>query len=215
MPELSRGQFWEQRFAATDTYIFGETPNAFLVSQAKRIKPGDRVLAVADGEGRNGVFLAGLGAQVHAIELSAAAIAKAKRLAASRGLSLNWEQVDVTDWTWPEAAYDVVAAIFVQFITPDERQAFFTHLKRALKPGGVLLMQGYRPEQRAYKTGGPPEIDQLYTEAQLRDAFSDMEIVELRAHDSVIEEGGGHSGMSALIDLVAVRPTRDELTQEF
>jgi hypothetical protein len=164
MVQQDRAAFWETRFARTEHYVFGEAPNAFLVTQAHRIKPGMCVLAVADGEGRNGVFLASLGAAVHATEISAAAIAKA------------------------------------------ERPAFFAHLKRALKPGGVLLLQGYRPEQRGYNTGGPPEVEQLYTEAQLREVFADMEIVELRAHDSVIEEGAAHSGMSALIDLVAIRP---------
>lgn len=206
MTELGRAAFWESRFAATEHYVFGEAPNAFLVEQAHRIKPGMRVLTVADGEGRNGVFLASLGGVVLATEISAAAIAKAKRLAEAHKVSLAWEQADVTSWAWPEAAYDVVVAIFVQFITPAERQAFFAHLKRALKPGGVLLLQGYRPEQRGYNTGGPPELDQLYTETQLREAFADMEIVTLRAHDSVIEEGSAHSGMSALIDLVAIRP---------
>ena len=164
------------------------------------------MLAVADGEGRNGAFLASLGAAVHATEISPAAIAKAKRLAEARKVKLTWEQADVTSWNWPRATYDVVVAIFVQFITPAERPAFFAHLKGALKPAGVLLLQGYRPEQRAYNTGGPPEVEQLYTEAQLREAFADMEIVELRAHDSVIEEGAAHAGMSALIDLVAIRP---------
>lgn len=206
MTQQDRAAFWENRFAATENYVFGEAPNAFLVSQAHRIKPGMRVLAVADGEGRNGVFLAGLGAAVHAAELSPAAIAKARRLAEARKVSLTWEQADVTRWDWPEAAYDVVAAIFVQFITPAERPAFFAHLHRALKPGGVLLLQGYWPEQRGYNTGGPPEVEQLYTEAQLREAFAGMEIAELRVHDSVIEEGAAHSGMSALIDLVAIRP---------
>ncbi len=205
MAQLPRAEFWEQRFAATEDYVFGEAPNAFLAAQAGRIKPGARVLSVADGEGRNGVFLASLGADVLATEISPAAIAKARRLAAARGVSLRWEQADVTSWAWPEAAFDVVAAIFVQFIVPAERPAFFSHLKRALKPGGVLLMQGYRPEQRGFNTGGPPEIDQLYTEAQLREAFADMEIAELRAHDSVIAEGKAHAGMSALIDLVAIR----------
>ncbi len=206
MAAPSRAAFWEARYAATDDYVFGEAPNTFLQAQAHRIKPGMRVLSVADGEGRNGVYLASLGADVHAVEISPTAIAKAKRLAAARGVSLTWEQADVTGWAWPQSTFDVVAAIFVQFITADEQAAFFANLARALKPGGVLLLQGYRPEQLAYGTGGPSEISQLYTEAQLRTAFSSLRIVSLRAHDEEIAEGAAHAGMSALIDLIAIKP---------
>jgi len=99
-----------------------------------------------------------------------------------------------------------VAAIFIQFAGPELRDQIFAGLKRALKPGGLLLLEGYRPEQIANGTGGPRVPENLYTEALLRAAFSDFEIVELSAYDAVIEEGAGHSGQSALIDLVARRP---------
>ncbi len=82
----------------------------------------------------------------------------------------------------------------------------FDGMKRALKPGGLLLVEGYRPEQLAYRTGGPPIAENLYTENMLREAFCDMEILELAVYDAVIEEGTGHKGMSALIDLVARKP---------
>ncbi len=206
MSHTSREAQWNSRYAATKDYVFGVAPNAFLAAEAHRIVPGARVLAVADGEGRNGVFLAGQGAVVHAVDASAAAIAKSKRLAAARSVTLTWELADLTSWDWPVAEYDAVAAIFVQFVTPAERPAFFAHLKNALKPGGLLLLEGYRPEQLAYRTGGPSDPDHLYTEALLRDAFSDMTIEALRSYDTVIEEGTGHSGMSALIDLIATRP---------
>lgn len=205
----SRAQFWETRFAATDAYVFGEEPNEFLVSQSHRVKRGARVLAVADGEGRNGVFLASLGAKVHATDISPTAIAKSRQLAAARGATLTWEQADVTNCAWPEGVYDVVAAIFVQFVTPLEQPEFFTNLQRALKPGGVLLLQGYRPEQLTYNTGGPKDAAQLYTETQLRAAFAGMTIEQVRAHDDVINEGDGHAGLSALIDLIATRPGED------
>jgi cyclopropane fatty-acyl-phospholipid synthase-like methyltransferase len=206
MSDASREAHWERRYAATDDYVFGVLPNAFLAAEADRIAPGARVLAVADGEGRNGVFLAERGAAVHSVEASAAAIAKAKRLAARRGVTPTFEQADLIRWEWPVAAYDAVVAIFVQFVTAAERPAFFAHLKRALRPGGLLLLEGYRVEQPAYGTGGPREATQLYTEALIREAFADMSIEALRSYDAVIEEGTGHAGMSALIDLVAVQP---------
>ena len=195
---------WDQRYASDD-YHYGTEPNAFLVAEAHRIAPGASVLAVADGEGRNGVFLAGEGARVHSVDGSVVAVAKARRLAESRGVTLTIEHADLFQWKWPVAAYDAVVAIFVQFVNPEDRPAFFANMRAALEPGGVLLLEGYGPGQLAYGTGGPRYEPQLYTEEMLRTAFADMEIVSLRSYDAVIEEGPAHSGMSALVDLVAVK----------
>jgi len=201
MSELER---WETRFRPPG-YVFGKEPNAFLKAQAHRLRGRKSALAVADGEGRNGVWLAEQGLDVLAIDFSATALAKAQALAKERGVRLRSEIVDVTQWRWPDAAFDVIAAIFVQVVFPAERVAFFTNLKRALKSGGILLMQGYRPEQLNYRTGGPPEVERLYTRAILEAGFADMAELEIREHDSVIGEGSGHVGMSALIDLVGVK----------
>ncbi|MBI4921281.1 MAG: class I SAM-dependent methyltransferase [Devosia nanyangense] len=197
--------YWDQRYAE-DEYVFGEAPNAFLAGQAGRLKPGMRALAVADGEGRNGVWLAQQGLAVLSVDSSAVAQAKARRLAEARGVPLQLAQVDLVDWIWPEAEFDLVVAIFVQFAGPALRAELFGHMQRALKPGGLLLLEGYRPEQMAYDSGGPSAVENLYTEPMLREAFGGMQVLELRAYDAAIEEGKGHSGMSALIDLVAQRP---------
>lgn len=196
---------WDKRYAQDD-YVFGVAPNAFLASQAGRLIPGWRALAVADGEGRNGVWLAQQGLSVLSIDNSPVALAKARRLADERGVSLTFERADLATWSWPEGEFDLVAAIFIQFAPPELRGAIFANLGRALKPGGLLLLEGYRPEQIAYGTGGPPIAENLYTEPMLRAAFADLEIVELRAYDAPIHEGAGHDGMSALIDLVARKP---------
>ncbi len=195
---------WDQRYASEE-YHYGTEPNAFLVSQAHRIAPGAHVLAVADGEGRNGVWLAGQGALVHSIDGSVVAVAKARRLAESRGVTLEIEHADVFQWTWPEAAYDAVVAIFVQFVDPEDRPEFFRNMTAALKPGGVLLLEGYGTGQLAYGTGGPRSAPQLYTADLLAAAFADMQIDVLRAYDAVVEEGPAHSGMSSLVDLVAIK----------
>ncbi len=198
MAELER---WETRFSPPG-YLFGKEPNAFLKAQAHRLHAGQTALSIADGEGRNGVWLAEQGLDVLAIDYSATALAKARALAQERGVRLRTEVADVTKWRWPEAAFDVIAAIFVQVVFPAERSVLFANLKRALKPGGLLLMQGYRPEQLAYRTGGPPEVERLYTRAILEESFGDMAKLEIREHDSAISEGTAHVGMSALIDLV-------------
>ncbi|MFL5030709.1 MAG: SAM-dependent methyltransferase, partial [Xanthobacteraceae bacterium] len=91
----------------------------------------------------------------------------------------------------------------VQFVGPALRTRMFGGMKQALKAGGLILMQGYRPEQLEYRTGGPDKVENLYTRAILEEAFGDLAVVEISEHDSMVREGTGHNGMSALIDLVA------------
>jgi SAM-dependent methyltransferase len=198
MSELAR---WNERFSAPG-YHFGTAPNAFLASQAHLLRPGQKALSIADGEGRNGVFLAERGLDVRSIDFSPLALAKARELAASRGVMLTIEQADLLNWTWPAAQFDVIAAIFIQFADAEERPRLFSGIRQALRPGGLLLMQGYRPEQLAYGTGGPKQIGNLYTRALLQEAFADFASLDIREHDDEIREGDAHSGMSALIDLV-------------
>jgi cyclopropane fatty-acyl-phospholipid synthase-like methyltransferase len=161
---------------------------------------------VADGEGRNGVWLAEQGLEVVSVDGSSVAQEKARALAERRGVSLTFELADLSSWAWPEREFDVVAAIFIQFAGPELRARMFEGMRRALKPGGLLLLEGYRPEQLAYGTGGPSAVENLYTEAMLRETFADMQILELATYDAEVAEGVGHAGLSALIDLVARQP---------
>lgn len=198
---MSEYERWEQRFSGTD-FLFGTAPSAFLAAQAPLLAPGRRALAIADGEGRNGVWLAEQGLSVLSLDFSPAAQAKALALAAERGVTIEAERADLFAWDWPEAAFDLIAGIFFQFAPPAERTVIFEGIKRALKPGGLLLIQGYRPKQLDYGTGGPKAVDQLYTRDLLETAFAGFSSLDIREHDSVVDEGAGHSGMSALIDLV-------------
>ena len=195
-------QRWNRRFEA-EGYLFGTAPNRFLASQAARLKPGMRALSLADGEGRNGVWLAERGLNVRSVDFSPVGLAKARQLAARRHVTIETEEADLARWRFPEGAFDVVVAIFIQFATPDLRTRLFDGFRRTLVPGGLVLLQGYTPKQLEYNTGGPSEIERLYTEEMLRAAFAGFEILELNAHEETIEEGTGHKGMSALIDLVA------------
>ena len=200
-PELER---WNDRFA-TDEFLFGTRPNAFLASQGWRLGAGMRALCVADGEGRNSVWLAEQGLDVTAFDFSPVGLAKARMLAERSGMKVDYRLSDAEHWNWDATTYDAIAAIFVQFATPPERQRMFDGIKRALKPGGLLLLQGYRPEQIEYGTGVPKRRENLYTEPLLRESFAEFEILHLASHDDVVDEGPGHNGMSALIDLVARR----------
>jgi SAM-dependent methyltransferase len=195
---------WNKRFAA-DGYLFGTEPNVWLREQAGVWSAGQRVLCVADGEGRNSVWLAQRGLQVDAFDISHIGVAKARRLAEDQGANVNFQVADCDSFAWPQAAYDGVAAIFIQFADPALRERLFVHFQRCLKPGGTLVLQGYTPRQLEYRTGGTPLASHLYTEALLRQAFAAMDIVACSEYEADVAEGTGHLGRSALIGLVARR----------
>lgn len=193
---------WNRRFAAPG-YLFGTEPNGWLREHAGAWQPGQRVLCVADGEGRNSVWLAARGLQVDAFDIAQEGVRKARELAAQQGVAVNFSVADCDGFAWGEAAWDGIAAIFIQFADPDLRQRIFSHMVRGLKPGGTLVLQGYTPKQLEYRTGGPGIVSHLYTPEMLREAFAKMEIVELRAYEAELAEGTAHKGRSALIGMVA------------
>ncbi|MEG0822112.1 MAG: class I SAM-dependent methyltransferase [Burkholderiaceae bacterium] len=195
---------WNSRYAQ-DSYLFGIQPNVFLQSQRHRLVPGMKALAVADGEGRNSVWMARQGLVVTAFDIARVGVDKARKLAAASGVTVDFHNESVENWVWTDASYDVVAAIFIQFAAPDQRQALFEGMLATLKPGGLLILQGYTPRQLGYKTGGPSLVSHLYTAELLKTTFAAQEILELREHDTELFEGSQHHGMSALIDCVVRR----------
>jgi SAM-dependent methyltransferase len=196
---------WEARYAVPD-YIFGTDPNHFLAVCRPLLPASGRALVIADGEGRNGVWLAQQGLGVLSIDFSPHAQHKAEALARQRGVAIEFLRADVHAWTGPEAAFDVVADIFTQFSAPPERAQKWAGIRRALKPGGLLILQGYTPKQLEYGTGGPKLLDHLYTRAMLEQAFADFRDVSIVEEEIEMREGSGHAGMSAVIGLTARKP---------
>ena len=197
-PEIER---WQKRYAAPG-YLFGTEPNAFLEAQAHLLPKRGAALSIADGEGRNGVFLAERGLDVTSVDFSPLAQQKADALAKARGVTLRFIEADMTQWEWAPEAFDVVAGIFFQFAKPSERTKIFAGIKKTLKPGGLLLLEGYGLKQLQYKTGGPSEPERLYTREVLEEAFAGLSSIDIREYDAELKEGEHHVGMSALIDLV-------------
>ncbi len=193
---------WNKRYETAE-YIFGKEPAIFMTKKARYLKPGQSALAVADGEGRNSVFMAQKGVKVTAMDSSTNAVAKAKLLAAERGVNVDFNVADILKWEWVENRFDLVAAVFIQFVGPAQRAEIFDGIKRTLKPGGILMLHGYTPEQIDLGIGGPPFVENMYRADLLAQNFADFEIVELNTYHREVQEGRGHSGMSALVDLIA------------
>jgi len=195
-------QTWNERYASSD-YLFGESPNEFVRAAASHLADGQSVLCVADGEGRNSVWLAERGLRVTAFDFAQNAVDKARQLAQRRKVSVDFHVADIETWRFEPARYDAVVAIFIQFLGPKARDDVFARMQSAVKPGGLFLLEGYRPEQLQYRTGGPGVIENLYTREWVEHAFADWQVLLLREYDAVLHEGTRHSGMSALIDVVA------------
>lgn len=202
---LSEYERWEARFAVPE-YAFGKDPNYFLQSCKGLLPPSGRALAVADGEGRNGVWLAEHGLDVLSLDFSPSAQKKARALAAERDVDVAFAYADVHTWDYPEAAFDVVVEIFTQFSSPAERTLKWAGMRRTLKSGGLLILQGYTPKQLEYGTGGPKQIENLYTRAMLEREFFGLRQLKIVEEEREIHEGTSHRGMSAVINLTGRKP---------
>jgi cyclopropane fatty-acyl-phospholipid synthase-like methyltransferase len=143
---------------------------------------------------------------VVATDIAEEGLGKARRLAAARGVSVEFRHLDLQGWRWPEGEFDAVVAVFIQFAPPAFRDEIFAGMKRSVRRGGVVLLHGYTPRQLEYRTGGPSIVEHLYTEELLRTAFADWGILRLEAYERELDEGEGHRGRSAVIDLIARRP---------
>jgi SAM-dependent methyltransferase len=196
-------EFWNERFDKEE-FIFGKEPNEYLVDQSKRfLTPGNKVLCIADGEGRNGVWLAKQGMHVVGFDASDIALAKAKQFAKDNRVEVEYSFSDTDSFTWQTNSYDAVVGIFIQFADLEMRARIFSQAHQALKPGGIFILQGYTPKQLEYKTGGPSLIEHLYTEEMIRELAEEFEILDLQCYEKELSEGARHTGMSALLGMVA------------
>lgn len=202
---MSEFERWEARYAG-DGYAFGKEPNEFLAACRELLPKSGRALAVADGEGRNGVWLAKQGLDVTSIDFSPSALKKARALAAEQRVAVTFIETDVHRWSYPDAAFDVVAEIFTQFSTPAERALKWAGMRRALKSGGLLIVLGYTPKQLDYGTGGPKQLENLYARTILEQTFGDFRDLKIVEDERELHEGASHAGLSAIIGLTGSKP---------
>lgn len=197
-------KFWDDRYGESG-YAYGTVPNQFLTEQKHRLKPGMKTLVVGDGEGRNGVWLATQGLDVLSIDLSPVGLEKAQALASQQQVQIQALCTDLTTWDWVEAEYDLVVSIYVHF-APEVRQQIHRSMLKALKPGGLMILEAFNPEQlqyqREYNSGGPPVLEMLYQAEMLKEDFAGGEIIELTEIITNLQEGQYHDGKASVIRLV-------------
>jgi len=190
-------QMWDERFAG-DRPVYGEEPNDYLRAQAGRLAPGARVLVPGDGYGRNGVWLAKQGFHVHTVDLSPVGVERARNSARAAGLKMTIETADLAAWHWPVMAFDAVVSIFLHLPEPMRVDCHHRMLE-ALTPGGLVILEAFTPAQLRHCSGGPKQVDLLYTAAMLRRDFADAEVLELEEREVVLAEGHMHCGPAAVV----------------
>jgi SAM-dependent methyltransferase len=194
---------WNERYADSD-YLFGTDPNDFLKSVSDRLSPNSTILCLADGEGRNGVYLATQGHQITAVDQSRVGLEKANQLAEQKQVSIDTIEADLAEYDLGVESWDCIVSIF--FHIPGEvRDLIYPRIITALKPGGILILESYTPEQLKHGTGGPPVADLMLTKKDLAHYFAKMNVEHLEELEREVIEGTGHTGMASVVQLLARR----------
>lgn len=196
-------QFWDERFANKE-YVYGHEPNTFFKKTLDELQPGSLLLP-CEGEGRNAVYAASQGWDVHAFDSSREGQKKALALAAHKTVSIHYELMDVATFNGDNEQYDAIALIFGHF-DPELRKTFHSALINALKPGGKLIIEGFRKEQLGQDSGGPKNIDMLYDKSMLLSDFEGLNVLSIETEDRILNEGPFHQGIGKLIHLIAEKP---------
>lgn len=196
---------WTERFAG-EGYAYGEAPAAFVRERMGDLPEAARVLTIAEGEGRNAVWLAGQGYRVTAVEPTPTGREKAMTLAARAGVELDWRSEDLEGFDWPDAVFDAALGCFFQFASPDFRARILAGLGRAVRPGGQVFLHGFSTRQMRNSSGGPKVEEQLWTVPEILAAYPGWEAVRAEDYDAMLDEGPGHSGPAALVDVIVRKP---------
>lgn len=194
---------WDERFSESG-FAYGSRPSTWLTAQSNWLKPGMSALLPADGEGRNGVWLARQGLQVHSVDFSRAGLDKAEGLAARSGVSMQTELADLTTWSWPVSRYDLVVAVFFH-VDPEFRPALHHAMLHAVRPGGRVLLESFHTDQLGNPSGGPKDVRCLHDLDQLRDDFAPAALLHLERCEAVLDEGRYHQGPAVLVRMLAER----------
>ena len=197
-------EMWDERYG-NQGYFYGSEPNDFLKEHADAIPTGGEVLCIAEGEGRNAVYLAGLGYQVSAVDGSAVGLAKLAAFAKERKVTVQAVCADLADYDIGTAKWDAIISIWCHLPKP-LRASVHHRVAEGLRPGGCFLLEAYTPKQLGYKTGGPPDASLLMTLSALQQELPGLVIEHGVEVDRNVQEGQGHRGQSAVVQIIARKP---------
>lgn len=193
---------WNEIFD-TDVYMYGKEPNDFLKSDFTKIPKG-KVLLLADGEGRNSVFLAKHGYEVTAVDISDIGLKKAEQLAVEAGVNITTVCEDLATFDLGEDNWDGIVSIYCH-LPAKLRQDLYQRVETGLKKGGVFFLEGYTPEQLKYNTGGPPVAEMMISKQTLTTELPNLTLSYLAELEREVHEGVNHNGLAAVIQAIGVK----------
>lgn len=201
---MSTSLAWDDRYGSGD-FQFGEAPNRYLEELRPWLRPGMRALALGDGEGRNGVWLAQQGLAVTSLDWSPVGMAKAAQLADRSKVALRTVVADAAAWDYPDAGFDLVAWIYLH-LPPADRAAAAQGVLRALAPGGLLALECFTPAQQGRRSGGPKMPELLWSRAVVEELFGTLEVLELLEGTVHLDEGPRHQGRAEVVRALLRKP---------
>ncbi|MEO8147810.1 MAG: class I SAM-dependent methyltransferase [Bacteroidia bacterium] len=195
-------EFWNERFAAED-FAYGQEPNALLKNILDKV-PAGKILFAAEGEGRNAVYAATKGWQVYAFDISSAGKQKAEKLASEKNVKIDYELNSFENYSARENFFDCIALVFSHLLS-QTRRSDFRRLINFLKPGGLLIVIGFSKKQLGKPSGGPKDLNMLFSKEQLRSDFVGMKNISSEEIEMNLDEGPFHKGIASLIQFTAVK----------
>ena len=193
---------WDDRYSEEE-YVYGTDPNSFLVEHVDMLT--GPVLSIAEGEGRNAVFLASQGLDVIGVDASSVGLKKAQLLAKTKAVQIQTKAADLNEYKPKENYYGSVISIFAH-LPNSIRQKLYPLIERSLKPGGIFLLEAYSENQLAKETGGPKDLDMLMSKSKIEREFSNLEPVILHEIDREVREGRYHTGLASVIQFIGKKP---------
>ncbi len=191
-------EMWNKRYAQ-EAYVYGKEPNDFFKQELLKLTPG-KILLPAEGEGRNAVFAAKQGWDVYAFDNSSEALKKAERLTKEHKVTLLYRQTSFDEITYPADFFDVIGLFYAHTLS---RSTYHQKLIPFLKPGGLIILEGFSKKQIQNKTGGPRNVEMLFSREELLSDFNTLSLVTVEEKEVELNEGEHHKGAASVIRLIA------------